>query len=223
MFFCLLLAAQENRENGKRYSFNYGLKGGFSATMYQIVDFKINNFDMTRTMEETSRVGSFVTLFSRFNIDRHFIQSEFTYNVGKYTITFDRNVWNSESEEPILASYSMKTYAFEIPLYYGYNFVKSGPYRMNFFLGPKAKILLTNFCKQDYSNFVQENINETLRPVNFSFVVGLGVNISNVFFDFAYEFGLHNISDHFSTNNVEDKIEFKRRKNILSFSLGFML
>ena len=57
---------------------------------------------------------------------------------------------------------------------------------------------------------------------------GLGINISRVFFDFSLEYGLHNISQGIEATDTSDDINpggivFDRRKNVLSFSIGFIL
>ena len=46
-------------------------------------------------------------------------------------------------------------------------------------------------------------------------------------FDFSFEYGLHNISNGFITIDIEentspDNLIFNRRKNVYSFSIGFM-
>ena len=62
---------------------------------------------------------------------------------------------------------------------------------------------------------------------NVSSVIGLGVNISNIFFDFRYEIGLTNISKEIIyEKNINGEISHEkgivinRHKNVLSFSLG---
>jgi hypothetical protein len=59
-------------------------------------------------------------------------------------------------------------------------------------------------------------------------MVGLGVSINRMFFDFSFEYGLHNISqgiksiDNDETSHTQGII-FDRRKNVLSFSFGLIL
>jgi hypothetical protein len=57
---------------------------------------------------------------------------------------------------------------------------------------------------------------------------GLGINIGRVFFDFSLEYGLHNISQEVQTTDSDGVVDaggivFDRRKNVLSFSIGFIL
>ena len=70
-------------------------------------------------------------------------------------------------------------------------------------------------------------IKEELHPINISSVIGLGVNIANIFFDFRYEIGLTNISksiiykkDTDGIMSQEKGIFINRHRNVLSFSLG---
>ena len=98
---------------------------------------------------------------------------------------------------------------------------------MSFYIGPKAKFVITDISSHEFNNYPFTTIIESIRPINFSLMAGLGINISRVFFDFSFEYGLHNISNGFTTTNVNDVLRtddfiFDRRKNVLSFSVGFM-
>ena len=64
---------------------------------------------------------------------------------------------------------------------------------------------------------------------NVSAVIGVGVNISRIFFDFRYEQGIGNISKSITYDNINSdgstgisRIIFDRRDSALSFSLGFI-
>ena len=69
-----------------------------------------------------------------------------------------------------------------------------------------------------------------VRHINASVVIGVGVNISRIFFDFRYEQGVGNISKSIVYDNINSdgstgvsNITFRRRDSALSFSLGFIL
>ena len=58
-------------------------------------------------------------------------------------------------------------------------------------------------------------------------VVGLAVNLSNIFIDFRYEVGLHNFTESIIYDKAateppynEGEMAIKRRLNVLSFSVG---
>ena len=74
---------------------------------------------------------------------------------------------------------------------------------------------------------ITQKIKEEQYPFQYSGVVGLAVNVSNIFFDFRYEVGLHNTIRSITYNtdlteapHNEGKIKLEQRKNILSFSVG---
>ena len=79
-------------------------------------------------------------------------------------------------------------------------------------------------------NYTKKGIHEKLYPLNVSVVIGVGVNISRIFFDFRYEQGIGNISKSIVYDNINSDgstgvspIIFRRRDSALSFSFGFIL
>lgn len=221
-----LCFAQEGNTEKYNNKVNFGVKGGFNTAMYFVDEFKINNVTINE-IQNNYKVGQFCALFFRFNMQKHFIEPELSYNVSKSEITFDKNGSQHPDIEPDYASINSTIHTLEVPILYGYNFVKSGPYGMAFFVGPKFKYTWNKHCKMDFTNFDQKGIEEKLRPISVNLVTGVGVNISNIFFDFRYEIGLDNISQSVKyiestsdgTTNTANMV-FKRRCNLLSFSLG---
>ena len=224
-----VLKAEEQKQSSQTEpKVNIGLKAGFNSSMYFTSRLQLDG-QRFEDIQNNYKVGYFVALFFRFNMKRHFIQPEFTYNVNKGDITFDKNQ-NNETLPPDFATIRSTIHSLEIPLLYGYSFVKSAkshPYGMAFFIGPKLEYIWKRKTKEEFSNFGHDNIQEELHPINVSSVIGLGVNISNIFFDFRYEIGLTNISKEIiyekNTNGEishEKGIVINRHKNVLSFSLG---
>lgn len=217
---CMSVCAQQKGE----LSFNYGVKGGYSSTIYEIqrlvvADQPINVFT------SKSQLSSFYTLFGRFNYKRHYLQTEVSYNISKYALSFPTVQWYSSAEEDETSTIKTQINGIEIPVFYGYHIMQDGPYGMSFFIGPKAKYIIVDHSGYVFENFPYGKIVETIYPLNFSLMVGLGVNIGRIFFDFSFEYGLHNISNHFSIDEVDfdsSELVFDRRKNVLSFSVGFM-
>ena len=206
--------------------FNCGVKGGFSSTFYEVNTLEVNGIPIN-DFTTKSEISSFYTFFLRSNIKRHYLQAEASYNISNYTLVFDSNLWMPTAQPDELSVIGTKIIGFEVPLYYGYHLLREGPYGMSLFIGPKAKFVLTNLSKHTFENFPYKTIEETIYPINFSIMVGLGVNISRFFFDFSFEYGLHNISNGLTTTDVKDipstkDLIFDRRKNVLSFSVGFM-
>lgn len=205
---------------------NYGIKAGFSSTIYEIRDLIVAGTPISNYMAK-SEISSFYTTFVRANINRHYIQTEISYNISNYSIEFNADQWNPLAQVHDKSIISTKIIGFEVPLFYGYHVVKQGPYGLSFYIGPKAKFILTNFSNHTFEQSPYKYFEESIRPINFSLMAGLGINISRIFFDFSFEYGLHNISNGFTTIDTLDDLRsdnfiFNRRKNVLSFSLGFM-
>ena len=206
--------------------FNCGIKGGFSSTFYEVNELAVDGIPINNFTTK-SEISSFYTFFLRSNIKRHYLQTEASYNISNYTLEFSSDQWMSTAQPNELSIIGTKIIGVEVPLYYGYHILREGPYGMSFFIGPKAKFVLTDFSKHTFENFPYQTIEESIYPINFSLMVGLGINISRVFFDFSFEYGLHNISNGFTTIDVKEEssvqdLIFNRRKNVLSFSVGFM-
>lgn len=223
VLLCCTLASARPKDDAL---VNYGLKTGFSSTIYEVEQFMVAGVPINDYMAK-SEISSFHTVFARFNIKRHYLQTELSYNISKYTINFATSQWDSSSSPYESSSIGTKFIGLELPLYYGYHIVQEGPYAMSFFIGPKAKFILADHSHHTFNNFPYSTITESIHPINFSLMAGLGVNIARVFFDFSFEYGLHDISKGFTTIDLEgytstQEMAFARRKNVLSFSIGFM-
>ena len=204
----------------------YGVKGGFSSTIYEVQQLSVMHQPITEHTAH-SEISSFYTAFMRLNINRHYLQTECSYNISRYSLSFSTNHWDPNAGPQEQSSITTKIDGLEVPLYYGYHILKEGPYGMSFYIGPKAKFVLTEYSSHSFEKFPYKFIDESIHPVNFSLMVGLGISISPVFFDFSFEYGLHNISRNFITADSDNNIEagsfvFNRRKNVLSFSIGFI-
>ena len=189
-----------DRPNTKKV--NFGIKAGFNSSMFMVSEFKIKDVTIDE-VQNNYKIGYFGALFMRINMKKHFIQPEVSYNV---------------------------LHSIDFPVLYGYNVVKSGPYGMAIFAGPKLRYLWGKKNDITFTNFDQKGIHEKLYPFNISAVVGVGVSISRIFFDFRYEQGIGNISKSIIYDNINSdgstgvsNIIFRRRDSALSFSLGFIL
>lgn len=221
--FCSALTYARQREIAL---INYGVKGGFSSTLYEINELTIASQPINEHMAK-SEISSFYTAFVRLNMKRHYIQTEASYNISNYTIEFATGQWNPAAMPHDKSAISTQIIGVEVPLYYGYHILREGPYGMSFFIGPKAKFILMDYSSHTFENIPYSQITESINPLNFSLMTGFGVNIARVFFDFSFEYGLHNISKGFNTIDIKENestqdMVFNRRKNVLSFSVGFM-
>lgn len=217
---------QDIIERPNNSKFNIGVKAGFNVSMFLVSDFKIQDVTIDE-IQNNYRVGYFGALFMRINMKKHFIQPEVSYNVSKCEITFDKLGSHHPDIEPDYASVISMIHSVDFPVLYGYNVVKNGPYGMSIFAGPKLRYIWGKKNEITFENFDQKGIDERLYPFNISAVIGVGVNISRIFFDFRYEQGLHNISKSVTYDNINSdgstgvsNITFRRRDQVLSFSLG---
>lgn len=201
---------------------NFGVKTGFNSSMFIVAELKIQDVTINE-VQNNYKIGYFGAFFMRINMKKHFIQPEVSYNVSKCDISFDKLGAQHPDIEPDYASVTSVLHSIDFPVLYGYNVVKQGPYGMSIFGGPKFRYLWGRKNEITFKNFDQEGIRENIHPLNASIVVGVGVNISRIFFDFRYEQDLFNISKsvtyNSTTTGVSD-ITFRRRDSALSFSLG---
>ena len=214
--------------NGEKVT-NFGIKGGFTSSLFMISDFSINGIPVNE-LQNNYQTGYFGAFFMRINFDRHFLQPEISYNVNRCNITFIKPLDTEDAvgrgEE---ASITSSIHSIDIPVIYGYNIIKNGPYGLSAFGGPKFRYIWNRHSRVIFENFDQKDIKEKLRPLNLSCTMGVAVTISRVFFDFRYDIGLHNISKQVSYTLPDDvqpgennEIRFHRQDHVLSFSLGFI-
>lgn len=234
IFICILsviavvsvLGQQSRIERINNKKVNYGFRAGFNSSMYLVSDFKIHEVTIDDIIN-TYKIGYFGSFFLRLNFQKHYLQPEISYQVSRCEIAFDRLGSQQPPIKPDNMIIKSKIHSIEVPVLYGYNIIKSGPYGMSVFGGPKIKYLMNNLNEIEFENFDQTNLQEKLYPITVSLTVGVAVNISNIFFDFRYEQGLSNISKSVTYDNMESResryITFDRRDNILSFSLGIIL
>lgn len=220
MFLLLSLSTIRAQER----KVNWGVKAGFTSSLFLVSDFTIGNVNI-KEVQNNYKIGYTSSIFMRVNWKRHFLQPELSYNVDRCDITFDKpqsddfisNILPAES-----ATISSSIHSIELPVTYGYNFIKEGPYSLAVFGGPKLRYILSGASEVEYDNFNLRNIREELHPLNISFTMGVAVTVERIFLDFRYDIGLHNLSKHvaYDADDYNAPIRFKRRNNVLSFSLG---
>lgn len=206
---------------------NVGIKAGFSSAIYLTSSFEVNGKSINN-VQNNYKIGYNTSLFLRFNFGKHFFQPELGYYINRGEIEFSKNDGSINENLPDYSSIKSKLHSVDIPLLYGYNFIKQGIYGMSFFIGPKVKFNLAGQQKIKYRNFDVTNIQEELYPLNIGATIGISVYISKVFFDLRYDQIVHNISKSIDYSLHDDiasygKIKLHRRDNMLSFSLGVIL
>ena len=207
---------------------NWGAKVGFTASLSLVQDFSIGDAVVDQ-VQNNYKVGYFASLFMRINFDRHFLQPEISYNVNQCGISFNKpsSQGNDLIQPPLPQTASIETriHSIDIPIIYGYNFIKEAPYAMSVFGGPKIRYIWRHKSDVTFENFDQEGLSEELHPFNLGFTLGVAVTISRIFFDFRYDIGLLNMSKGVrqapSTDGTDPvPIHYRRRDNVLSFSFG---
>jgi len=203
---------------------NFGIKGGFTSSLFLVSNLTLNGVTIDE-VQNNYKIGYFGSIFMRINFERHFLQPEISYNINRCNITFEKPA--AEDAPLEMASITSSIHSIDIPVIYGYNVIKQGPYSMAVFGGPKFRYIWNKESEVTFENFDQQGIDEKLHPLNLSFTLGVAVTISRIFFDFRYDIGLHNISrkvtyDNGSDNDapIGDELRFHRRDNVLSFSFG---
>lgn len=203
---------------------NFGIKGGFTSSLFLVSNLTLNGITIDE-VQNNYKIGYFGSVFMRINFERHFLQPEISYNINRCNITFEKPA--AEDAPLEMASITSEIRSVDIPVIYGYNVIKEGPYSLAVFGGPKFRYIWNKKSEVTFENFDQQGIKERLRPLNLSFTLGVAVTISRIFFDFRYDIGVHNISRKVTYDDgvVEgdppaDEIRFHRRDNVLSFSFG---
>jgi hypothetical protein len=200
---------------------NFGIKAGFRSSNYVGTDLSISGNEV-EDLQNKYHLGYYGAFYTRINFKRRFLQTEVSYNIDRAGMSFNKSQSTSSNS---VASVSSSIYSFGLPILYGYDVVRQGPYTMAVFIGPKLEYVYKS--NVDFINFDQQNIQEVLNRLNGAIVAGISVNISKVFFDFRYEQEVRNISKSItctqqtSTGGTEaGNIEFHRRQSCLSFSIG---
>lgn len=220
LLFPYLLCAQEN---DKKLRFNAGLKIGFQAVTYDDPTFEIEGYTYNENTIQSNRIGYIISPFLRLSRGRFYIQVESAFGITRHSFDFtDTRESNIEKITPNIPQYDLKTYCLQVPILFGYEFVKQDKYGMSFFTGPRTKFIFTSLDNQQYRHFAYDDMHEILEKKTYYWEVGLGVKIHNVFFDFVYDVGLTKASRHIEAPKIGKRFHAHRKDNILSFSVGMI-
>lgn len=210
----------------KQNKVNMGIKGGFNSSMFFTDELSIGS-EAVKGLQNNYKVGYFAAFFCRFNLKQHhFLQPELSYNVSKGSVSV-QNVLENSSILPGEALIKNTITSVNVPVLYGYKFVDIAPYGMAFFVGPQIAWTWEKRTSHEFTGFYQQNIQEKIHPLNYNAVIGLAVNVSNIFFDFRYEIGLHDLTESVTYDREqtsapynETDIVLRYRRNVMSFSVG---
>ena len=132
---------------------NFGFKGGFTSSWFLVSDLNVNGVSI-KEVQNNYKIGYFGSVFMRINFERHFLQPEVSYNVNRCNITFRKPL---EDDAPIgtipaEASITSSIHSIDVPVIYGYNFIKEGPYSLAVFGGPKIRYIINKQSDIDFEN-----------------------------------------------------------------------
>ena len=231
MLLCCIASLSAQEQDIPKERFNWGFRVGVNAPFVDIRSAKINDTPI-ELPSANSKIGFLASAFGRVNIQQHYLQLEAGINYLRSDIELQpEDFIPTLQPSNIKSSIINRIYTLDIPLLYGYNFVKQGPYELAFFTGPKFKyILKENNHIDNYDIRYAITTDESLKPFTVNYLIGVGVSISRLTLDFRYEFALTNIhsSGGYTLNSPDvaptsNKLSIKRGINLLSFSLGFVL
>lgn len=225
LLFIIPLSHAQSTNKEKR--FNFGIAVSANAPFVHERKMYVDWVEVNKPDDETNVAGS-VLVFGRVNFKKHYLQLEAGNSFIRDVVTLDIKDFGYSSHQTV----KTKNFAitFDLPLIYGYNFIKHDKYELSLFGGPKMRYTYHNREKVENPQDINFNIKEDVHPFTACCVVGIGAKISRVMFDFRYEFGItvHNKPGTYSLyeNEVlisEGTFYAKRSINLLSFSLGVIL
>lgn len=164
----------------KQSRFNVGVKAGFNSSMFFTDEISINGKELEMA-QNNYKVGYLAAVFCRFNLKKHhFIQPELSCNITQGSVSIPFTLANSEliKENALIKK---KTTTLDLPILYGYKFIDVHPYGMAFFIGPKITWIWKQHSSTEFTGFYQQEIKEDQHPLQYSGVIGLAVNVSNIF------------------------------------------
>lgn len=216
---------QADKVNNESQLVSYGFKIGFDATSLYMDNIVVDGHWIERYNRD-SQIGLNLTLFTRFNFSKFYLQTGAIANYSRAAISFDKNSWNSELTEENPAAFSMEGYCMDVPVQFGYNIIKDGEYSMALFCGPRIRIPLKNTYNTTFINFDKENIKEEVEDFITTISFGLNCTIVRTFFDIEYDLGLTNISREIKYSDISqinsNEIVMNRRHGTFSFSVGMI-
>ena len=205
---------------------NWGMKCGFNSSMFFIKQLLLNETTIDQ-LQNNYKLGYSGSVFARFNLKKHFIQTEAEYMVSKSEIQFDKNIMLNLEGDPDYAYINSKISSIDFSVLYGYSFIKESIFVMNVFAGPKLKYII-NSSRTEINKMKDTELVEDFKPVNMACILGIGVNIDKWFFDFRYEIGFANISKsihsvrYTDTQPLTSEVIMERHYNSLSFNIGII-
>lgn len=157
--------------------------------------------------------------YRKIQFQKHYIQLE----VGMHQ--FHTRLYNPDYE---LRKINTSAYTLDVPILYGYNITKHGPYLMNLFAGPRVSYIFNETSGISTTGGSFRNLIYDESPNSFSFYLigGLSTTIGHLYIDFRYAYCVGNSKDlSFKVNPDElqtSQVKLSRAVNELSISIGYL-
>lgn len=207
-----------------RKTVNWGVRAGVNALTPSSYDIYYNGTKLDGSIRNQVSYQAAATI--RVNFYSVFIQPEFSF----YSLEEEINFSIPQAQKPDLLTKKLdvQSYSCNFPVLIGYSYIKEGPYLLNVFAGPsfsynfKDKYNIEGETKFEDQK-IKPEIKDIIKP---NLVLGMSANISNLYFDFRYEFNFMDRDIDFS--GIEGSpaylkdMKIDKKENILSFSCGFL-
>lgn len=206
---CQVLLAQKVPRTEK--PINFGVKVGFNSAIPTI---EVETESNSLTPRIVNKVGWMAESFMRMNVKKFYFQPEFSYSLTRESVDL------LASDLSTYAKFDINTHSLDMSALLGYNTVKEMQYGLSVFAGLKTKAAYNIQFKSSMAPaYSDEDI-----FYNWYVTMGIGVNISRLFFDFRYDLALRNndVNANFFRSGSFGDVQVKRKADILSFSIGFM-
>lgn len=215
-----LTAQAEIKELNVNKNFNWGVRLGVNAPLVNIRHLTLNGTKIDESDSESS-LGLSGSFIGRYNFKRNYIQLE----VGMHQ--FHTRLYNPDYG---LSKINTSAYAIDVPVLYGYNITKHGPYLMNLFIGPRVSYIFneTSHINTTSGETSSHNLVYDEKPNSFSFyaIGGLSTTIGHFYIDFRYAYCIQNsksLSFKIDTSeNQTTQVQLSRAVNELSISIGYL-
>ena len=131
LFFTGTVSAQSGMSQKKL--FNWGVRIGVNAPFVDMRKSQINGIKIEEP-STNSKMGILISLFARTNFNKHYLQLEAETHYMRYRMSPRPESVITDGSTGYMEGITVgnRIYSLDIPLLYGYNFIKQGPYELSF-------------------------------------------------------------------------------------------